>query len=143
MLYHFSYKRSRDRWTGDLSNGPWSVSGPFHWSVDLLRVLQSHFIFQINIGKRRIRLTTTLKLNGEFLDRLGIGWRFKFRVVLCRIRLLPTLISKIKWLWSELPLNRSDRSSNFPLELENHEKPIFKSWSSDKSRFLWGCNFLE
>ena len=29
---------------------------------------------------------------------------FKFRVVLCRIRPSPTLISKIKWLWSELPL---------------------------------------
>ena len=28
----------------------------------------------------------------------------KFRVVLCRIRLLPKLISKIKWLWSELLL---------------------------------------
>ena len=30
---------------------------------------------------------------------------FKFRVVLCRIRLFPTLILKIKWLGSELPLN--------------------------------------
>ena len=30
---------------------------------------------------------------------------FKFRVVLRRIRLFPTLISKMKWLWSELPLN--------------------------------------
>ena len=29
---------------------------------------------------------------------------FVFRVVLCRIRLFPTLISKIKWLWPELPL---------------------------------------
>ena len=34
---------------------------------------QSHFIFEINVGKRRIRHTTTLKLNGEFLDRLKIG----------------------------------------------------------------------
>jgi len=33
-----------------------------------------------------------------------IGWRFKFRVVICRIRLFPTLISKIKWLGSGLPL---------------------------------------
>ena len=30
---------------------------------------------------------------------------FNLRVVLCRIRLFPTLISKIIWLWSELPLN--------------------------------------
>ena len=32
----------------------------------------SHFIFEINVGKRRIRHTTTLKLNDEFLDRLKI-----------------------------------------------------------------------
>ena len=32
-----------------------------------------------------------------------ITW-FKFEVVLCRNRLFPTLISKIKWLVSELPL---------------------------------------
>ena len=30
----------------------------------------------------------------------------KFRGVLCPIRLFPTLISKIKWLGSELPLNQ-------------------------------------
>ena len=34
-----------------------------------------------------------------------IEWRnSKFRVFLCRIRLFPTLISKIKWIWSVLPL---------------------------------------
>ena len=31
---------------------------------------------------------------------------FKFRVVLCRIRVFPTLISKIKWLGSGLPLRK-------------------------------------
>ena len=41
---------------------------------------------------------TTLKSNNEFLDPLKIDWRFKFRVVLCRIRIFPLLISKIKWL---------------------------------------------
>ena len=65
----------------------------------------SHFIFEINVGKRPIRHTTTLKLNDEFLDPLNIDWRFKFRVVLCWIHLFPTLISKIKWLESGLPLN--------------------------------------
>ena len=30
---------------------------------------------------------------------------FKFRVVLCRIRLFPTMISKVKWLGSKLPLS--------------------------------------
>ena len=60
----------------------------------------SHFIFEINLGKSRIRHTTTLKLNDEFPRRLQIDLRsrylIKFRVVLCRIRHLPTLISKIK-----------------------------------------------
>ena len=32
----------------------------------------SHFIFEINIGKGRIRHATTPKLNDEFLDRLKI-----------------------------------------------------------------------
>ena len=32
----------------------------------------SHFIFEINIGKKRIRHTTTVKFNAEFLDRLKI-----------------------------------------------------------------------
>ena len=31
-----------------------------------------YFIFEINVGKSRIRHTTTLKLNDEFLDRLQI-----------------------------------------------------------------------
>ena len=46
----------------------------------------------------------TLKLNDEFLDRLKIDWRFEFRVVIRRLRLFPTLISKIKWLkvWTTL-----------------------------------------
>ena len=65
----------------------------------------NHFIFEINVGNSRIRHKTTLNLNDAFLDRLKIDCRFKFRVVLCRIRLFPTLISKIKWLRSGLPLN--------------------------------------
>ena len=64
----------------------------------------NHFIFKINVGNSRIRHRTTLNLNDEFLDRVKIDWIFKFRVVLCRIRLFPTLISKIKWIWSVLPL---------------------------------------
>ena len=41
--------------------------------------------------------------------------KFKFRVVLCRIRLFPTLISK-KWFGSELPFNATWRSF-WPLKL--------------------------
>ena len=64
----------------------------------------SHFIFDTNVGNNRIRHRTTLKLNDEFLDRLQIDWKFQFRIVICRIRLFPTLISIIKWLESEQPL---------------------------------------
>ena len=62
------------------------------------------FFFEINVGKSRIRHTMTLKLNVEFLDRLKIDCRFNFRVVPCRIRLFPTLISKLKWVEPGLPL---------------------------------------
>ena len=65
----------------------------------------SHFIFEINVGKSRIRHTTTLKLNDEFLDRLN-SIEESNSVVLCRIRLFPTLVSKIKRLGSELPLRK-------------------------------------
>ena len=62
----------------------------------LLRVVQtlSHFIFEFNVGKGRIRHATTMNLNDEYLDRLKIDRRFKFRVVQCRIRPFPTLIQK-------------------------------------------------
>ena len=63
----------------------------------------SHFIFEVNVEKSRIRHTRNLKLNDEFpVDWLKIDRRFEFNVVLCRIRLLPTLISKIKWLETTL-----------------------------------------
>ena len=38
--------------------------------VFTLRADPSNFIFEINVGKSRIRHTTTLKLNDEFPDRL-------------------------------------------------------------------------
>ena len=37
---------------------------------EILRVVRTQAIFEINVGKSRIRYTTTLKLNDEFLDRL-------------------------------------------------------------------------
>ena len=36
---------------------------------------ESHFIFEINVGKGRIRHRTILKSNDEFLDRLKIDWK--------------------------------------------------------------------
>ena len=68
-------------------------------SLDLI-----YLIFEINVGNGRIRLTTILKSSDECLDRLKINSRFIFRVVICRIRPFPTLISQ-KRLGSELSLN--------------------------------------
>ena len=64
------------------------------------RVHTQAILFLKSTGKRRIRHTTTLKLNDEFLYRLKIDYRFIFRLVICRIRLFPTLILKIKWFGS-------------------------------------------
>ena len=58
----------------------------------------SHFIFENNVGKSRI------------LSRSRSS-AFYFRVVVCRLRLYPTLISKIKWLRSGLPLKNNPSES--------------------------------
>ena len=64
-----------------------------------------HSLFEINVGKSRIRHITTLNLNFQLILSQSRNFSFNFRVVVCRIRPFPTLISKIKWLWSELPLS--------------------------------------
>ena len=54
---------------------------------------------------------------------------FEFRVVLCRIRLFPTLIWKIKWLGSGVPLNLKVTGqskirfhvANFCLKFKKHD----------------------
>ena len=66
---------------------------------------QNHFIFEINVGKRRIRHITTLNLSLQPIFSRSRNSPFNIRVVVCRIRLFPTLVSKIKRLGSELPLN--------------------------------------
>ena len=62
----------------------------------------SHFIFEITIGMKRIRHGTSLNLiKWSHLQSICSRSRnlpFNFSVVVCRIRLFPTLISKIKWL---------------------------------------------
>ena len=77
------------------------TSGNAHPTLEsILRAVQTQAILflEINVGNGRIRHTTTLKLNDEYLDPLKIIKRFKFRVVICRIRLFPTSNSKIKLL---------------------------------------------
>ena len=105
------------------------------WSAFLLKWFfkctsdPSHFIFEINVAKSRIRHITTLNLNDVIFNRFridpeihhsagvgalillvaGEGWGFSylclvklkrpplyFRVVVCRIRLIATMISEIK-----------------------------------------------
>ena len=72
----------------------------------------SHFIFEINVGKKRIRHRTTPKLNSRSAQNWLKMTSYKFRVVLCRIRQFPTLISKIKWLRSGLSLKLSSLFSS-------------------------------
>ena len=71
---------------------------------------------------------------------------FKFKVVLCRIRPFPTLISKIKWLWSGLPLKIQEIHSNFwfqliklittnwSLHIDYHYEVVFWSKTINRSR---------
>ena len=63
-----------------------------------------HFIFEINVGKSRIRHITALNLNLQSISSRSKNSSFNLRVVVCRILLFPTFISKIIWLGSELPL---------------------------------------
>ena len=58
-------------------------------------------------GSDMSRHTTTRKLNYEFLDQLKIDRRFKLRIVIYRIRFLPTLNLRIKWFGFELPFSVS------------------------------------
>ena len=74
----------------------------------------SHFIFQISVGKKQIRYRTTLNFNDAkfnlFWDARSMIYDSNSRVVQCRIRSFPTLISKIKWLGSGLPLTVTHRT---------------------------------
>jgi len=47
-----------------------------------------------------------------------------FRVVVCRIRLFPTLISKIKWLGSKLPLKSNRLSRDKALSVSYERNPV-------------------
>ena len=97
----------------------------------------SHFIFEINVGKRQIRHTTTLTLNDEFRDRLKIDWKFKFRIDICRIRLFPTLIWKIKWLGSELPLSLNCHFRGKITKMITR----LNSWIFTNSPYIWFSRF--
>ena len=73
----------------------------------ILRVVQTQTIsFMQSISERGgSDMERFWILNDIILNQFCKFTSFKFGVVLCRIRPFPTLISKIKWLGSELPLN--------------------------------------
>ena len=58
----------------------------------LIKKVKSHF--EINVGKKRIRHITTLNLNLESILSRFRKSSVNFIVVVCRIRLFPTLILK-------------------------------------------------
>jgi len=68
---------------------------------------RSSFIFESNLGKSRNPTYSDSEMERRISrsaqNRLKMA-SFYFRVVLCRIRIFPTLILMIKWLWSGLPL---------------------------------------
>ena len=83
-------------------------------------------------GSDMSRQTTTLKLNYEFLERLKIERRFKFRIVICRIRSLPTLNLKIKCLGSGLPFSVHlvyHMIINFEILTSNNWFPVYFRWN--------------
>ena len=101
----------------------------------------SNLIFEMNVRKRRIEHTTNLKLKDVFLDLLKIYWRFKFSVIISRIRFLPTLILKIKWLWSELSLKNSinPQKPNHFHQVDNVKSQVF----SELLPVLTGLTFIS
>ena len=67
----------------------------------------SHFIFEINVGKGRIRHTTTLNLHKVIFNRFGVDLEIQFQ---SRCMSDPTLSdidfrNKMAWVWTTLNLN--------------------------------------
>ena len=97
-----SYTTQDARYT----TNPIACSGKFLWFLmdDFLRAVHTEALSFLKSMSER---------GGSDKERLqSILSLFNFRVVLCRIRLIPTLISKIRWFWSELPLNFFRRKKN-------------------------------
>ena len=90
-----------------------------NWLFQNLRVVQTKAISFLksmseSVGSDIERLWNWISRLTQ--NRLKI-MSFKFRVVLCRIRLFPTLISKIKWYGSELPWILSLSRSKSPAKI--------------------------
>ena len=80
----------------------------------------SHFVFGMNFGKRPFRHRLTLILKDVAFNRLGVDPEIHHSVSesFCRIRLFPTLISKIKRLGTAL---KNLDGSNLGSETHYHD----------------------
>ena len=75
----------------------------------------SQFIFEINVGKRRIRHWTTLNFNGGIFNWFWVNLKIQFQ---SRSMLNPTVSdidfkNTIAWVWTTLNLNRRDNDFNW------------------------------
>ena len=73
-IYSILKCSNRTKFTCNFSLYMWGVTSKIA-TIFKVSLESSHFIFEINVEKRRIRHTTTL--NDEFLDRLRIDWRWR------------------------------------------------------------------
>ena len=81
----------------------------------------SHFIFEINVGKRRIRHRTILYLNYAICNRFWVDLEIQFQGLFnVGSAFFSTLTSKIKWLGSELPLKEFLTFTRNPFEQLNN-----------------------
>ena len=95
-----------------MKNQQGSIGTPFNcyfisWDSDCIKgsTDPSHFIFEINVGKGRMRHRTTLKLN-FWIDSKSIqdGVIFSRLEDFKLIRFFLTFVLEIEWLGSQLPL---------------------------------------
>ena len=97
---------------------------------------ESHFIFEINAGKSRIRHWTTLNLNDLIFCQFESLEKFNFRIVLCRIRPFPTLISKMKF-WATLKIFKPTVFSVIITWMVNtQDHVVLKKWMMDGISYL-------
>ena len=123
-LYHKIWKMNFAKLTNTLSNDHEKLSTDQMQNLSFKGCSDpSHFIFEINCGKKRIRHSTLWSRSGNSL--------LNFNVVVCRIRLFPTLISKIKWLRCMYALLISSESSIWLIKNDSF------AWSNKIRCQLW------
>ena len=69
----------------------------------------SHFIFEIDVGERRIRHWTTLNLNDKFPDRVKIDWIYKSRFMSDPPLSDIDFKNELAWVWTTLKSTPNSR----------------------------------